>query len=281
MNRTVLYNTIVSIVSAMVLVASVAFAVPPVLTENDISWQQSGSDVTFTLVFHNPDANPSDEVTGALNSQEFGAFLENIGVICNFTVPPIPPGGMHEVMCTVPLSSLPQSAQVLLPPAKAAPGGSDDRIAACPGPNWFGNVDVIFGAGGQVNAHLAGNVPVCPTAGPTYIHLIVDNCTPGASWSFANVCPNWTVSLVSDAGGFPGGPAPNPLPGSPPPFDGWICISANAAVPIGSVCCFDLNLDCAGQMARITVWAEACDWATVSVESRSWSAIKSLFHDEK
>ena len=183
-------------------------------------------------------------------------------------------------MCTVPLSSLPPSAEVLLPATKAAPGESDDRIAACPGPNWFGNVDVIFGAGGQVNAHLAGNVPVCPGAGPTYIHVIVDNCTSGASWNFSNVCLTWNASLVVDMGGVPGGPAPNPLPGNPPPFDGWICISADPSVPIGSVCCFDLNLNCAGQMARITIWAEACDWGTVSVESRTWSEIKALFHGE-
>ncbi len=160
MNFRVFQNIFFITISSVLLLVSAAIAAPPVLTDTDISWQQTGGDVTFSFVFRNPEATTSDQVTGVLNSQEFGAFLANFGIICNFTAPPIPPAGSHEVTCTVPLSSLPSGAEVLLPAAKAAPGGSDDRIAACPGPNWFGNVDVIFGSGGQVNAHLAGNVPV-------------------------------------------------------------------------------------------------------------------------
>lgn len=252
-------------------------AIPPQLSQDDISWVQIGTDVEFTLIFRNPDTVQSEAISGVLSSQAFGAFLENFGPICNFDVPPIPPGEIHTVVCTAPLSALPPSAEVILPASKTTTESENQLAAPCPGPNWFGNVDVMFGPGLQVNAHLAGNVPVCPGAGPTYIHIIVDNCPVGVTWNFANVCPNWTVTLASDMGGMPGPPAPNPLPPNPPPFDGWICIAADPSVPIGTVCCFDLLLNCGGQTATIRVWAEACVWGTVGVEQGTWGAVKSLY----
>lgn len=277
MYRDIRANTYGLVLAAALMVPVCTLAAPPELGMDDISWVQVGQDVQFTLTFRNPGATASDAVSGVLSSQQFGAFLENFGLICNFDVPSIPPGETWMVNCTVPLSSLPQGAEVLLPPTKPSDVPGDGLAQACTVPNWFGNVDVMFGAAPTVNAHLAGNVPVCVGGGPTYIHIIVDNCPAGATWNFTNVCMNWTVALVSDAGGVPGLPAPNPLPPNPPPFDGWICISAAAAVPVGTVCCFDMNLSCGGQPATIRIWAEACPCSTVGAEESTWGKIKSLY----
>jgi uncharacterized repeat protein (TIGR01451 family) len=126
---------------------TLAAAAPPQL--DDVSWETIGQEVRFTLVFSNPGPDPfTDAVPGELNSQEFGAFLGNVGQICSFDIPQIASGESHTVQCTVPLSSWPASAETRLPAAKADTGELID--APCP-PNtfWNGNVDVLWGPPGQ------------------------------------------------------------------------------------------------------------------------------------
>jgi hypothetical protein len=250
----------------------------------DATWETVGSDVQFTLTFQNDDPlNTSPQGTGQLSSQEFGAFLDNFGLICNFVLPPLPPLTLFDVICTVPLSSLPPSATVLLPGGGGPSPPRASSQSGCP-PNffWAGNIDVIWTAGtsgGQVQVHMA-NLDVCPGGGPTYIHVIFDCPDPaGISWNFSGVCANWTATLnVSGATGLPGGPAPNPIP--PGLFDGWICVSANASVPVGVTCHFDLNLTCGIQPATINLWARTCDWSSVPVEESTWGKVKALYKAE-
>lgn len=232
----------------------------------DITWETVGSDVEFHATFFNPDTFLfSGPVTVELNSQVFGAFVEDWGPICTFDIPPIPPESFFDVFCPVPMSELPPSAEKIFP-------GQALTVASIPGcpPDlfWAGNVDVFWtgpGGAGQVNAHL-GTIQIGPGLGNSYIHVIMDCQDPaGVSWLFSGVCPGWSASLVSsDMFGMPGAPAPNPIP--PGLFDGWICVSALASVSIGDICNFNLNLSCGTNPATIQMSAEACGEEPVALD---------------
>jgi hypothetical protein len=247
------------------------------------TWQTIGTNVHFELKFHNPDlTNPSGAVSGQMNSQPFGAFLPDHGPIGSFNVPPLPPDSFFDVFFEVPLADLPPSADKITP---GDPGGgfapAESPAVNCP-PDlfWAGNVDIFWsgdGGAGQANYHF-GTLQICPGGPPSYIHVFGDCPDPaGLSWFFSGVCPGWSLTLVtSDGMGQPGGPAPNPLPAGF--FDGWICISANAGVAIGSTCCSDLNLACGIEPAVINICSEACSWEPpLPTTESSWGKVKAKY----
>jgi len=245
-------------------VATAADVSPP-----EISWQMIGPDVVrFQLRFQNPDPlEPTLGVEGSMHSQEFGAFLPQYGLIGTFVVPPIEPESFFDVFFDVPLSSLPPS------PAGGGGGGGGSLASLavpCPPPIWVGNVDVNwFGPGGvgQVNKHY-GNIGVCAGGPPSCLH-VVTMCPGNTTWAFVMNCPGWTVTLLNEDYT----PAPAVLP---PNWTGWICVSANANVPVGSQCCFSLNLVCAGVTAKIDVCAFACE-CPVEARKGTWGRIKMLY----
>ena len=279
-------------IRTVLLVAALVVTLPAVAPAQDalvvdsVSWQTIGSMVEFHIRFHNtsPDT-PSQAASGEVNSQPFGAFVDNHGLIGLLNIPVLQPDSFFDVFYEVSLSELPPSATKLMPGPGGAPGGIAGlaQPGCPPDPFWAGNIDIFWsgpGGSGQVNYHL-GTIQVCPGAGPSYIHVIMDcpgTSGSGPSWSFSGVCSGWTVSLVSSDGfGMPDGPAPNPLPAGF--WDGWICVSADGSVPVGATCCFDLDLTCDGQPATVSVCAESCEWEAVAVEPSTWSKIKALIRD--
>jgi len=269
------------VVVAMLFLAATVFPVAADVELTTIEWHTIGTQVRFHLQFHNPDPiMESGTVMGELNSQPFGAFLENNGHITSFNVPPIPPASFFDVFYDIELNSLPPSADKITPAGGG--GGSGGSLSAvrelCP-PDlfWAGNVDVFWngpGGSGQANAHF-GTLQICPGGTPSYIHIFGD-CPTGASWAFEPLCPGWNASLVSSDGlGQPNGPALNPLPAGF--FDGWICISADVSVPAGSTCCFNLNMTCGDSTVPINICTEACECQTVPTEQSTWGKIKSLY----
>ena len=245
--------------------ASLAAAVD--VSPPEISWQMVGTDVVrFQLHFHNADpVEPTLEVSGAMHSQEFGAFLPDYGLIGTFYVPPMEPESFFDVFFDVPLSALPPSQG-----GGTGPGLRAAPLDVCPPPIWIGNVDVNwFGPGGvgQVNKHY-GDVGVCAGGAPGCLHVIT-MCAGNLTWAFAMNCPGWTVTLLNENYT----PAPALLP---PNWTGWACITANANVPLYSQCCFNLNLICGGVLAKIDVCAFACE-CPVPAEQGTWGRIKTMY----
>jgi len=253
-----------------------------------VEWQTMGENVRFHARFSNNDPNhDSGPVSGQMNSQPFGAFVATAGPIGTFNIPPMVPDSFFDVFFDVPLANLPPSAETRVPWAggSLASGGGESVQTVCPTPTfWNGNVDMFWtgpGGTGAVGYHF-GQLLICPGAGCTYIHVIMDCQDPaGISWNFSGLCPGWNASLVVTAPPFqPGGPAPNPIP--PGFFDGWICISADASVAVGSVCNPALNLLCGNQPATINVSAEACDCGlNLPVKPSTWGEVKALFGNGK
>jgi hypothetical protein len=254
--------------AGLALAGSAAIATAVDVSPPEISWQMVGTDVVrFQLHFHN--ANPVEPtlgVQGAMHSQEFGAFLPDYGLIGTFVIPPMEPESFFDVFFDVPLSAL--------PPSQGGGGGGGGLRAAlldpCPPPIWVGNVDVNwFGPGGvgQVNKHY-GDIGVCAGGPPSCLHVIT-MCPGNLTWAFVMNCPGWTVTLLNEDYS----PAPALLP---PNWTGWVCVSANASVLMGSQCCFNLNLVCAGVTATIDVCAFACG-CPVKVEQGTWGRIKSMY----
>lgn len=247
----------------------------------DCSWETNGTNVMFSLKFHNPDPAPSAPANGEMWAQPFGFFVQNTQLIQSFDIPTLAPDSFFDIFFSVSLSDLPLSAPKITPVGGSG-GSSSAKLQGCP-PDyfWAGNVDIFWGGpGGNANANYHfGTLQICPGGSSSYIHVF-GNCPDpsGTSWSFGALCPGWSATLVtSNAMGLPGGPAPNPLP--PGPFDGWICVSANAGVVVGSTCCFDLTLYCGPQPAIVHMCAEACIWETVPVESTTWGKVKSLYRE--
>jgi hypothetical protein len=258
--------------AGLALVASPLSAVAAVsLTPDDVQWQMVGPDmVRFQLHFHNDGSTMSDAISGAMYSQEFGAFLPHYGTVGSFNVPPLMPESFFDVFFDVPLSSL--------PPSPGGGGGSFLTAGAvvnpCPPLQWVGNVDVTWAQpdpGGPITVHVNkhfGKVGVCPGLAKSCVHLLT-GCAGNITWAFRNVCPGWAVSLETE------GHAPAPgalLPG----FTGWICVSANGAIPIGSQCCFKLDLTCLGVTTTIDVCAIACD-CTTPARPDTWGRLKAIY----
>lgn len=258
------------------------------LTLDEVAWENvSGLDntiVVFTLIFSNPAQVPSEPVEGTINAQEFGAFLPDVDLICEFSIPSLPPGETYEVECRINLGELPETPERLdaagnrqvigtggapLPP----PGTPGVIIVSCPLPDfWGGGVDVEWtgDGGGQVIVH-RGILPVCSGRGPSYIFTNVGCEAPeGAAWSFSDVCPGWTPNLVTEEFG----QAPNPLP--PGPWTGWIAVESD--LPLGEFCEFKMDLSCGIGVAEINITAEICDCdAVLPLEPATWGQIKSLY----
>jgi hypothetical protein len=264
-----------------VLFLSVGLLTGPASAEvifDHMDWITIGGTVEFHAYFRNLDTeNASGPVDYELNAQPYGAFVPSTYQICAGTIPSIPAGLLHEVICSADLADLPASAEVLYPGgAPSAPGLADLAAVACPPIGaWNGNVDVFFIEGVPVNVGVHySTIYVCPGAGPTYVHALFDcQDAGGLVWSFSNLCPGWSGSLVYDNAGSPGAPVVGPIP--PGFFDGWICISADASVNVGDLCSPTLDLMCGGQTATVTINAEACDWAgPTPVEKTTWGDVK-------
>ena len=85
----------------------------------------------------------------------------------------------------------------------------------------------------------------------------------------ASKCAGWTVTLVNE--NFT--PAPNPLP---PGWSGFICVSAGANVPFGSVFCFTVSFVCNVLPAVINICATACE-CPVPTTPTPWGHIKARY----
>jgi hypothetical protein len=257
----------VIVLAGLALAGSAAIATAVDVSPPEISWQMVGTDVVrFQLHFHNADPTEATlEVQGAMHSQEFGAFLPYFGLIGTFVIPPMEPESFFDVFFDIPLSALPPSQNGV-----SGPGLRAALLDPCPPPIWIGNVDVNwFGPGGvgQVNKHY-GNVGVCPGGASSCLHVIT-MCPGNLAWAFVMNCPGWTVTLLNEDYT----PAPALLP---PNWTGWVCVSANANVLVGSQCCFSLNLTCGGVLTKIDVCAYACD-CQVKVEQGTWGRIKNMY----
>jgi hypothetical protein len=267
-------------VFALTSIPAATQAVLPVL--DDVSWQRVGNDVEFTLTFSNPNVITSDAVIIDVNLQSFGLGLPNELLLCNCEMDELTHGEVQTVVITSPESVMPPSAETRLPGGKPSGEGVLTPGLFCAVTNWAGNVDITWtGSSGTANANVhTGSVPVCPGGGASYIHVIIDCQDPaGAPWNFSGGCAGWTVSLVASNAGLPGLPAPNPIPAGV--FDGWICVTAQAATPIGSVCGFNFNASCFGIPGTIQIGADACDWSLVSVEDIEWGEVKMKYRDQE
>jgi hypothetical protein len=256
-------------------------------TLDDVSWSNfngpGGPSVEFRLTFGNPDGTPSEPLQGTVNAQEFGAFLPDVALICEFTVPSMPPGGTHVVVCTVELEDLPPAPPrfdeagnyLIIPGGPPAPPGTPGVLVGdCPVVDfWAGGIDVIWtgDGGGQAIVH-RGLLPVCARAGAiSYIRLEMDcGSAGGVSWSFSNLCSGWSANLVNAQYG----QAPNPLP--PGPFTGYVEVFTTQNQ--GAVCDFDMNLLCGDATGTIHVTGEVCDCERpVAVEPATWGRIKATY----
>ncbi len=222
----------------------------------------SGSpNVRFHLHWVNPiRESPTVPVQGTIKSQEFGVFLPDFGPIGEFLVPPIAPDSFFDVFFEVPLSQLPPEPEKRIPAmqspsaaGRAAGPNSALDVPCSPDTIWAGNVDIVWsgtGVSGQVLKHY-GDLPVCPGGGPSYIHVRSTDCPIGAPWSVSAPCPGFSATLVNEDLS----PAPNPIP---PGWTGFIAVTATAAVPAGTVCCFLFHFDCDTRPADLYLCATAC-----------------------
>jgi hypothetical protein len=233
----------------------------PQPTLSGLDWTLVGTAVRFHMRWDNPSTTgDSDPVSGAMNSQPFGAFAPDFGPIGQFDVPALAPNSFFDVFLELPLSSLPPQPQKILPgggPNAVTPKGRATESQCPPDTSWSGNVDINWagpGGQGQVNRHFTGLL-VNPGNGTSHVHtLIFCNSPIGASWSIAGLCPGWSATLLNED--FT--PAPNPVP---PGWTGWISVGAAAGTPAGSSCCFTVTFICDGHAGVIDVCAEACSWA--------------------
>jgi hypothetical protein len=233
----------------------------------EISWEMAAPDmVRFQLHFSNPDPFEATlEVSGAMHSQAFGVFLPDYGTIGIFNVPPMAPESFFDVFFEVPLGDLPPS-----PPEGSGVRASRSTPAVCPPPIWVGNVDVFWngpGGAGNVTYHF-GDIGTCPGGAPSCVH-VVTGCENNETWAINNVCAGWTVTLENQDG--------TPAPASLPPFwTGWICVTADANVPVGSQCCFSVDFWCNGVKATVNLCAYACPCETPT-QQRTWGGIKNIY----
>ena len=238
-----------------------------ILTQDNVTWTTTSGIVTFHLRFFNPDQTLSTPTFGELRSQPYGAFVDNLGLIGVFDIPPIEPESFFDVFFEIPLSQLPPSAAEMLPFTKDAAD-----FDCFPDWHWDGNVDVIWGGphgGGMVNAH-HGTLQVCAGQGGSYIH-IVTNCPGFLWWNVVGLCAGFTATLVNEDLTAAG----NPLA---PGWTGHIAVSAAATTPVGTVCCFAINFNCGGVVVPVNLCATVCDCAPVGTELSPWGSIKALFH---
>ncbi|MBU1073936.1 hypothetical protein KKG45_11880 [bacterium] len=238
-----------------------------VVEPEDITWTTDAGIVTFQIRFHNPDPTAwADEVSCTLYAQDFGVFLPNQNEIGTYDVPPIPPDSFFDVFMEIPFDQLPPPPEVHHPwdPMKVQPYCTPDD-------HWDGNVDLIWagpGGAGTIDSHL-GTLLVCPTYGASEIH-VVTNCVINMTYTITGVCAGFTVQLVNEDYTA----APSPLAAN---WSGYIRVTADATVPIGTVCCFTVNFTCGGSTIPLILCAEACDCGPISNEDLDWGRVKSLY----
>ncbi len=262
-----------TLVALVVVLLAPAASATLGIEHEDIGWTTtSAGTVVFNLRFSNPGPDTSAAATGVLYSQDFGAFVPRFGEIGTFTVPRLAPDSFFDIVFEVPLGDLPPSAANILPGTAPAPGVGAAPAACPPDDHWDGNVDVVWtdpaGGGGEVWKHY-GTLQVCPGAGNSYIH-IVTACSGPVNWNFGPGCPGYAMTLVNED--FTA--APNPVP---PGWSGFLCVSADASVNIGTVCCFPLYMVCGNDTVQVDFCVEACDWGSVPVEPVTWGHIKALY----
>jgi hypothetical protein len=255
------------------------------LSIDEVSWENRGvppdQTVLFTVVFVNPDSEATAPAEGRINAQEFGAFLPDADLICEFSLDPIPPGGRAEIMCEIRLDELPTNAPRLdaagnwlsLPGTPPPPGHPEITVVGCPLPDfWGGGIDVVWEGDdpGQGIIH-RGVLPICEGVSSSYIGLTT-NCSDNEQifWSFSDVCPDWDANLVNNVFA----PAPNPLP--PGPWTGWIELGSDLL--LGATCDLTLNMTCGNAIAEIDVSGEVCQCdRPVPLEPSTWGRIKSYY----
>jgi len=237
-----------------------ATAVAPTLTAVD--WTTTGTTVTFHQHWENPSSTQTTvPVSGDMNSQPFGVFLQDFGPIGHFDVPPIAPSSFFDVFFDVELSALPPEPVIQLPSG-----------IQCFPKQWHGNVDINWTSPqgpGNVNKHF-GEMPVC-AGDTTYLFVETDCQSPtGATWSIVGLCPGFTATLVNTDHT----PAPNPVP---PGWIGLIAVTAAPGTPIGTVCCFKVRFLCGTQPGVIDVCAKVCNCNPVKpvLTSTDWTKVGS------
>lgn len=258
---------------AVVLMLPAAASAQQELEVVGIDWATDAGIVTFHALFHNYGTQTSEAAGGGIYSQEYGAFMPDVGLIGTFDVPPIPPDSFFDVYVEIPEDQLPPSAQETLPWNKAEKAGDPAAKQACiPDTHWDGNIDIVwqFGgvAGGQIMGHY-GTLQVCPSYGSSCIH-VVTGCAGTITWTITGVCPGWSAALFNEDMT----PAPNPLP---PGWSGHVCVSADGTVAVGATCNIALNLTCGLSTVPVNLAATACDCAPVSEETSTWGVIKGLY----
>ena len=221
------------------------------LNTSDISWAFVGTtnSIRFHLHFTNPGANPSSGGVGTFVPQAYGAFLPDFGSPRGFDIPSMQPNGFFDVFFNYALAQLPLSA----PTFGTQPVGTP----CAPPTGWNGNVHITWntaGAQGQAFRHM-GQVLICPGAPCTFIHIDT-GCAAAAPWTLSGLCAGFHASLFNDDRVTP---APNPVP---PQWKGWLCITADAAVPVPTTCCPALRFDCAGQPGIVELCATTCNCQT-------------------
>jgi hypothetical protein len=226
-----------------------------------VDWTNIGPNTRFHMRWENPDpAGASDPVSGNMSSQPFGVFASNFGPIGAFNVPPIAPNSFFDVFFDIATDQLPAPPQKLLPSGSAA--GDSPTAGSCPPDTaWDGNVDITWsgaGGSGQVNKHV-GDLDICPGVGASLVHVLTF-CTvaTGSNWVISGLCPGFSATLVNED--FT--PAPNPVP---PGWTGFISVSAAAAVPVPTTCCFKVTFDCGGVPGVIDLCATTCQCGSTGV----------------
>jgi hypothetical protein len=269
-NRAMRFVLGAGVAAALVLAAPLAAQADVEL--HAVEWQTLSATgmVQFHLQWHNPDLMTSSlAVTGEVRAQEFGVFVPDQGLIGEFTVPPIEPESFFDVFLEISIDALPPGPPEGYTASKAL--GGLPGIPCPPGNHWDGNIDIMWGGpggAGQVNYHI-GQIMVCPGMGTSYIHMIA-GCAVASPWVTGGVCPGWTVSLLNEDLSA----APNPVPAG---WTGWIATAANAAVPIGQICCFRIVFTCGAQTGTVQLCATACQCQPIGIEPSTWGTMKGLY----
>jgi hypothetical protein len=177
------------------------------------------------------------------------------------------PDSFFDVFLELPLSSLP-------PSPGGSPGGgltaADAEAVPCPPMIWSGNIDIVWAGpsgAGQVNKHV-GVAGLCPGGPSSCIHLLT-GCNGALTWAIANPCPGFTLTMLNENLT----PAPAVLPVG---WTGWACLSASAAVPIGTQCCITINFTCSGVVTPVQICAFACQCPTPAIGA-TWGQMKSIY----
>ena len=192
-----------------------------------ISWLLIENDLLVTMMFRNrSEAQTSRRTPVFADARRLGGspaihFAETL------ELGPLLPDEIAALQWTIPADSLPPAAERLVV------GGSDPVPGCIAGSEWPGQFRIEWSEAGTnvIDVIERGKVelPVCPNSDASSAQLAVQvNDASGGYWVFSGMTPGWLAELKENASGAPGNPALNPLP--PGPFDGWLCVSADATV---------------------------------------------------